>query len=50
MVTDHRINKSDTFPSIQQWLTGQYGYDVIDNYRELLEEEDRQDQFMKMIS
>ena len=46
MVTDHRLNSSETFPSIQHWLGGQYGYNLVDNYRQLLEEEDKTDQFL----
>ena len=50
MVTDHRINKSETFPNINQWFTGQHGYDVIDNFRNQLEELEKDDQFLKIIS
>lgn len=50
MVSDHRVNKSETFPSISQWFAGQYGFEFINNTRELLEEEDKNDQFRRLIS
>ena len=50
MVTDHRVNRSETFPNISQWFSGQYGYQVIDKFREDLEEDDKQDQFIKLLA
>ena len=50
MVTDHRINKSETFPNIQQWFSGQYGYLALDNFRDSLEVEDKEDRFSRMLS
>jgi len=50
MVTDHRINQSETFPNINQWFAGQYGYQVLDSFRDSLEEVDKEDRFSKMIS
>ena len=50
MVTDHRIGKSETFPNINQWLSGQYGFSVIDEFREQLEDDDREDQFLRLLS
>ena len=50
MVSDHRVNKSETFPNISQWFAGQYGFEFINNTRELLEEEDKNDQFSRLIS
>ena len=50
MVTDHRINQSETFPNINQWFSGQYGYQVLDSFRESLEVVDKEDRFSKMIS
>jgi len=46
MVTEHRLGQSTTFPSIQLWLAGSLGYQVLDNYRHnlhLLDREDRLD-------
>jgi len=50
MVTDHRVNKSETFPNINHWFSGQFGFGVIDNYREQLEDLDKEDQFLKLLS
>jgi len=50
MVTDHRINKSETFPSIQQWLGGQYGYIALDTFRDSLELLDKEDRFSRMLA
>ena len=50
MVTDHRVNQSETFPNINQWFSGQYGYQVLDSFRESLEVVDKEDRFSKMIS
>jgi len=50
MISDHRVNKSETFPNISQWFAGQYGFEFINNTRELLEEEDKSDQFLRLMS
>ena len=50
MATDHRVNKSETFPNINHWFSGQFGFGVIDNYREQLEDLDKEDQFLKLLS
>merc|ERR1712083_857359 len=38
MISDHRVNRSETFPNISHWFAGQYGYQVIDKFRDDLEE------------
>merc|ERR1712058_120239 len=50
MLTDHRVNKSETFPNINHWFSGQFGFGVIDDYREQLEDIDKEDQFLKLLS
>ena len=50
MVTDHRVNRSETFPNISHWFSGQYGYHVIDKFRDDLEEDDKNDQFLKLLA
>ena len=50
MVTDHRVNRSETFPNISQWFAGQYGFETIEEFREQLEQEDKNDQFLRIIT
>ena len=50
MVTDHRIGKSETFPNIQQWFSGQYGYIALDHFRDSLELVDKEDRFNRLLS
>jgi len=43
MVSEHRLSQSTTVPNIQQWLSGELGYDVVDRFRKDLETLDRSD-------
>jgi len=50
MVTDHRLGQSTTLPSIQQWFSGSLGYDILDKYREGLEQMDRNDRLELLLA
>jgi len=43
MVSEHRLSQSTTVPNIQQWLSGDLGYEVVDRFRKELEVVDRSD-------
>ena len=41
MLTNLRVSQSSTDPSIQQWFTGNLGYNIVDRFMEELEMVDR---------
>merc|ERR1719153_996471 len=43
MISEHRLSQSITVPNIQEWLSGNMGFDVLNKYREGLELMDRRD-------
>jgi len=50
MISEHRLSQSTTVPSIQQWLTGNLGHDIIDRFREDLEVLDRNDRLELLLN
>jgi len=50
MISDHRVSQSTTVPSIQQWLAGSLGYDLLDRLREDLELVDRTDRLDLLLN
>jgi len=50
MISDHRVSQSTTVPSIQQWLGGSLGYDLLDRLREELEQLDRTDRLELLLN
>ena len=49
MITDHRLGESRTVQNITSFLTGAYGYDLVDEFRLGLEKVDRLDQLEERI-
>jgi len=50
MISDHRVSQSTTVPSIQQWLAGSLGYDLLDRLRQDLEQVDRTDRLDLLLN
>jgi len=50
MISEHRLSQSITVPNIQEWLSGNMGFDVLNKYREGLELMDRRDRLDVLIN
>jgi len=50
MISEHRLSQSTTVPNIQEWMSGNMGFDVLDKYREGLELMDRRDRLDVLIN
>ena len=49
MITDHRLGESRTVQNITAFLTGSYGYDLLEEFRLGLERMDRLDKLEEKI-
>ena len=49
MITDHRLGESRTVQNITAFLTGSYGYDLLEEFRSGLERLDRLDKLEEKI-
>merc|ERR1712142_787954 len=50
MISEHRLSQSTTVPNIQEWLSGNLGFEVLDKFREELEVTDRHDRLETLIN
>jgi len=48
-ISDHRITQSRTVPNIATWFNGQYGYDLLDEFKSHLREQEKKSKLLDYL-